>query len=72
MASLSNRSSIIQQNYSAKLNEPMHEKTNNFGSYQVQHKPVFTVKEEGLQLETLDISIVADELYYLCSENKSA
>ena len=37
-------------------NEPVHEKTNNLGSEQVQHKPACTVTEETQNLENLGIS----------------
>ena len=33
----------------------MHEKTNNLGSDQVQHKPGCTVTEDGQRLEILDL-----------------
>ena len=36
-------------------NEPVSEKTNNLGSYQVQHKPGCTVTEDGKRLEILDL-----------------
>ena len=49
---------ISVYNYSGPevLNEPVHEKTNNLGSDQVQHKPACTVTEETQDLENLGIS----------------
>ena len=35
--------------------EPVHEKTNELGSDQVQHKPGCTVTEDGKRLEILDL-----------------
>ena len=36
-------------------NEPVHEKTNNWGSDQVQHKPACTVTEADQKLEISDL-----------------
>ena len=41
--------------YFMKTNEPVHEKTNNLGSDQVQHKPVCRVTEDGERLEIVDL-----------------
>ena len=40
---------------SGNMYEPVHEKTNNLGSDQVQHKPGCTVTEDGSRLEILDL-----------------
>ena len=38
-----------------KTYEPVGEKTKNLGSNQVQHKPGFTVTEDGYRLKFLDL-----------------
>ena len=51
-------------------NQPVREKTNNLGSYQVRHNIGCTGTEDGYRLEIWIYT--AEEFYYPCSENKGA
>ena len=56
-----------------KINEPLHEKTNNMVSEQVQHKMNCTSTKDGYRLEISDLKSRGIVLsVYSCSENKGA